>query len=598
MTIRQLVFAIPVVLLLGLSVVLGVAWYLDAYETGVAQRVEVARVSAQPILNLMSPAVGGGNYANAQDEDAIKLYRASPRLRFFAARGHTDATRTAFGLAYDAEAGRVIRTSYPDGWVAGLDGKAKAAGRLLSTLGPDDPRVPKVRTLLQKFGGELHVIEQDTSAAAQATLDRFTQPRPDQLREGSFLDRRHWLLHVVLPTGNSGGGTLWMVYDASDLSALFGSVLSRVLPVTLGGLLVGTLVSLWASLVLLRPLRSITGVMSALAARDYGPAIPDTTRRDELGAMARAVQVFKEAMVRADQLAAEQTMERASNERRRATSLETLVQNFQVNAEDLAANLSKAAAGMEATAHSLTSTAAQTRERTGAVAGVAVLASVGAQVAATAAAELACSIEVVSRQATQSAAIASQAVADTRRADVVVRALTGSARKIGQVTELISSIAGQTNLLALNASIEAARAGAAGRGFAVVAAEIKALAQQTARATGEIGLQIVDIQGATEQAAGAIQGVAATIEQVGEIATLIAEAVQQQGAATTRIATYVRHTAEGTKGVTANVAEISQAATASESDAGLVLRAATEVSAQAGRISLEIAAFVGGVHAA
>lgn len=598
MTIKRLVFAIPVLLLLGLSAILGVAWYWDAYQASLLQNAEVARVSAQPIVNLMSLAVGGGNYANVQDEDAIRLYRASPRLRFFAVSGRTDNTGTAFGLVYDAESGRVVRIAVPPGAAAELEEKVEKAEQLLSQLPPADPKRAKVETLRDRFRDELRALKQDDSAASRTIVGRFTRPRPDQLGDGTFLDRDKWLLHVVLPTGNKDGGTLWMVYDAAGLRTLFADVLRRILPVTLGGLLIAMLVSVCASRWILRPLQSMTAAMSALAARDYDVTFRGAARSDELGAMARAVQVFKDGMIRADQLAAEQDAERAGKERRRGVLLEALVKGFQAKAESLAVSLSSAASGMEVTAQSLSATALQTRQQTALVAGAAEQASAGAHVAASATAELAWSIGEISRQAAQSSEITQQAVADTRQTDAIVRALTGSAQRIGQVTELIATIADQTKLVALNASIEAAHAGDAGKGFEVVASEIKDLAQQTARATGEIGAQIAHIQGATKEAANAIQGIAATIESLGAIATVIASAVEEQGAATAKIAANVKHTADGTQAVSGNIASVSDAANAAEDGAGQVLRAATALSSQAGHLSSEIAAFVSGVQAA
>jgi methyl-accepting chemotaxis protein len=346
-----------------------------------------------------------------------------------------------------------------------------------------------------------------------------------------------------------------------------------------------------------RPITAMTGAMRRLAERDMGVAIAGVGRGDEIGAMASAVQVFKDNMIKADELAAAQEAERRVKERR-GQEIEQLTRDFEGKVAQLVGALSAAATEMEATAQSMSATAEETNQQSVAVAAAAEQASANVQTVATAAEELSSSIGEIGRQVAQSARIADQAVADAQRTDATVRALADGAQKIGDVVTLIQDIAGQTNLLALNATIEAARAGEAGKGFAVVASEVKNLATQTAKATGEIAAQIAQIQAATQDAVGAIHGIGSIIGEISQIATTIASAIEEQGAATQEIARNVQQAAQGTQEVTSNITGVKQSASATGSAATQVLGAAGQLSEQSAGLSGEVDAFLAGVRAA
>jgi len=346
-----------------------------------------------------------------------------------------------------------------------------------------------------------------------------------------------------------------------------------------------------------RPIQAMTAAMRGLAAKDMTVEIPAQGRTDEVGQMAEAVGVFKENMIRADQLAATEKTEQIAKEQR-AKHLADLVSDFEIKIGGLVGVLSSASTEMEATAQSMSSTATQTNQQASNVASAAEEVSAGVQTVASAAEQLTSSIGEINRQVAQSSKITGKAVDDAKRTDAIVHALAEGAEKIGTVVSLITDIASQTNLLALNATIEAARAGDAGKGFAVVASEVKNLANQTGKATEEIGAQITQIQSATGEAVNAIKGITDIINEVSVITTTIASAVEEQGAATAEIARNVQQTAASTREVTTNIAGVSQAASETGSAAGQVLSAAGDLSKQAEQLTQEVNTFVSGVRAA
>ncbi len=344
-------------------------------------------------------------------------------------------------------------------------------------------------------------------------------------------------------------------------------------------------------------LQKLGDAMRRLADGDLTQAIPGTLRRDEVGGMAKAVEVFKQGMARAQELAAAQAEAEASK-RARMERIGALSQGFEQQVGQLIGALSRDASELQHTADAMAATAGDTHTQASQVAAAAAQASGNVQTVAAAAEELAGSIAEISRQVAQSSTIAGRAVADARHTNMVVSTLSEGANRIGEVVKLIADIAGQTNLLALNATIEAARAGDAGKGFAVVAGEVKNLATQTARATQEIGGQITAIQQATQQAVEAVAGIGRIIEEMQQIAGAVAAAVEIQGTATHDIARSVQTASDGTQVVMRTIADVEQTATMAGAASSQVLGIAARVADEAKRINEDFSRFADGIRAA
>lgn len=364
------------------------------------------------------------------------------------------------------------------------------------------------------------------------------------------------------------------------------------------GLLVGTVGLIVVERRIAGPISAMTQVMRTLAAGDHEVSIAGASRRDEIGAMASAVQVFKDNLIRTKALEEATALSRASAEEQRKAGMRQMASSFEAAVGGIVSMVSSSATELQATAQQMTSTAAETASQSTSVAAAAEEAASNVNTVAAAAEELGSSVQEIGRQVAGSAQLARMAVDEASQTATLVQELSTAVSRIGDVVGLISNIAGQTNLLALNATIEAARAGAAGKGFAVVASEVKALAEQTAKATNEISGQIAQIQTSTGQAVTSISGITGRIREISDVATSIAAAVEQQGAATQEIVRNISQAAQGTGEVTGNIAGVAGAAEETGAAASQVLGAASELSRQSEHLTAEVGLFLATVRAA
>ena len=346
------------------------------------------------------------------------------------------------------------------------------------------------------------------------------------------------------------------------------------------------------------PLTKVVSGLSELAGGNTATEVSGLERGDEIGSVAKAMQLLKERMIESNQLRAEQVVTEHRQAEQRQADMNRLADSFEAAVVEIVETVSSTSSELEMSASTLAATAARAQEVTTAVAAASEEASTNVQSVASATEELTSSVNEISRQVQESARMANEAVDQARKTNDRVGELSKAAARIGDVVELINTIAGQTNLLALNATIEAARAGEAGRGFAVVASEVKALAEQTAKATGEIGQQIAGIQAATQESVGAIKEISGTIEKLSEISSTIAAAVEEQGAATQEISRNVQQAAQGTQQVSSHITDVQRGASETGSASSQVLSAAQSLSGDSNRLKLEVGKFLNSVRVA
>jgi len=389
-----------------------------------------------------------------------------------------------------------------------------------------------------------------------------------------------------------------LLENREKIAATSSSTITQSMTVAGIAVLTGALLAWLIGRGITRPVAAMTNAMTKLAGGDTSVAIPARQNTDEIGEMARAVQVFKDNMVETERLRAEQEEQkrRAEAEQRRATL--AMADDFEAAVGAIVHGVSSQANELQSTAQLMSATAEETERQSTAVAAASEQASTNVQTVASAAEELSSSIAEIGRQVATSADITARAVDDTRRTNDQIHGLAEAAQSIGDVVKLISDIASQTDLLALNATIEAARAGEAGRGFAVVASEVKSLANQTAKATEEIRTKIAEMQVATGRSVDAVKDIGETITRINEIATTIASAVEQQGAATREIARNVQQASCGTADVSKNIGAVTKAANDTGLASNQVLGTAGQLAEQADALKSQVETFLANIRAA
>jgi methyl-accepting chemotaxis protein len=435
-----------------------------------------------------------------------------------------------------------------------------------------------------KRAGEAKLAALDGGAAGDLT--KITAERAQLLKtvEGKF--------DILVEEAKAQG--LTFREDAAALGR-WSSLVIRI--AVAANFLLGVVVAVFLARRIARPITGITETMTTLAGGDTDVAVPAINRSDEVGEIAKAVEVFKRNMIETARLSALQAEEHASREAR-AKQIGACTAAFDSSISAFIDTVVGAASRMETMARKMVSATDNASERANGAAHAAEDTTAHVNSVAAATEQLSAAAAEIGHQMTSSTKVVEDAAREATAADARVQALTDMAQQIGQVVQLIDTIAGQTNLLALNATIEAARAGEAGKGFAVVASEVKGLANQTAGATEEIRSQIARIQEATSEAAGAIRGIGGTISRVNEIAATVAAAIDEQGTVSREIAQNAQQAAQATASVSTNIVETKQMTGQVNAAASEVLDAAGALAQQSLRLKEEVETFLRQVRAA
>lgn len=354
------------------------------------------------------------------------------------------------------------------------------------------------------------------------------------------------------------------------------------------------------ALLIFRPLRRMMDVMAELAKGNYDLTVEGTARKDEVGEMARVVEVFKESGEQRVELEKKQELQRiadrAEDEKRlkRAAATDAFADRMKAIIETVAAAATQMYRSSEAMGYSISSAST----RVGNVATASTQTSMNVQSVAAASEELSATVREIAEQISRSSSTVRDAVAQVTQADATALSLDEATKKIGQIVDVIQSIANQINLLALNATIESARAGDAGKGFAVVAGEVKTLATQTSKATDEIASNIASIQEVSSQVISSLQAIKLAITSVDEISAAISAAVEEQNATTDEIASNMTTAASGTAQINDEINQVSVATAESSDSAAQVLDAAKMLSQEAEKLSREMSEFIADMNAA
>jgi methyl-accepting chemotaxis protein len=520
--------------------------------------------------------VGGIQVALANRSDAERLLNP---MRLAAVVDAVRVTMMRYGTALST-------TNADDAKLALMYAQNATADSEAEIAGPGDAKLKSlVAALKTAIAADAAALDEVTRVAGdlrakQADLAKASAAIDDEVNK---INQR--LGRVRAEQGEKTAAAVQQTQQTVILTAAGALVLGAILAWLIGASVSG-------------PIRAMTDRMQSLAAGELDNAIPRGEQRDEIGRMARAVEVFRENALAVRRMEREAAAQRESTEADRVRMMAELAGRFEQGMQGVITGVGGRAEEMGRSATELARVAERGRGLAEAVATRAEQASVNVQTVASATQELAASIREISSQVQRSVTMSNRATDETQQTSKLIHGLSDAAEKIGTIIQLIQAIASQTNLLALNATIEAARAGDAGRGFAIVASEVKNLATQTAQATEQIASQIATIQSATGESVAAIAKFAGTVKEMADIATAIAAAVEEQGAATGEIARNVEQAANGTAAVTREIGDVR--AVAGETDAGAeaALTAAAALQQQAVSLKSNVDDFLHTIRAA
>lgn len=451
----------------------------------------------------------------------------------------------------------------------------------------------KIKAVLQEWKAAIPAEQAGEFAALEEAAGKFIQFRAETVRLG----REEGPASARVYGDNDANRSARQAFnkelqqfakesadEISVLSAELDELRSSGKNIIIAMMLAGLVISVLGSLIIggrliAAPIKNLTANMNLLADGDTSIQLTGAERKDEIGDMTRAVEVFLVSAVRNKELEAEKQREQAEKDRK-AKEVAQAIADFNLQIAQVNTELEHASDQLNGAARNMSAVAEETSRQSSVVVSTSTEVSANVQTVAASTEELLSSIEEIGRQVSQSSNITQQAVAEAERTDGKIQSLAEAAQRIGEVVNIISDIAEQTNLLALNATIEAARAGEAGKGFAVVASEVKNLATQTAKATEEITQQVSGIQSATKESVDAIQLISGTISKLNGIASAIAAAIEEQSAATQEISRSVQATATGTNEVSRTIKDVNSAAEESGRNASQLLGAAESLSQQ------------------